>query len=1816
MLKRLMEKLKRKMALCMTGILILTSFTVPALAAGGYSYSDGDYTGTGAGRNGTLSATVTVSGSAVTAISVGENSETPDYLEKAKKVIDEIIEKQSTDVDTVSGATLSSRAIIEAVKGALDQAYTGIFDYGYGTAASPFIIATTEQLEGFRDSVNDGETYKDQYIALSHDIDIGETEWIPIDGFAGTFNGKGHVISGLAIGSPESSAEVTYAGLFGTLEASAVIKNLGLEEVAIYVSGDTMTYAGGLAGKTNNGTAARGTVIDNCYVTGTMIASETTSGVLSFAGGLVGNLGSYGSIANCRTDISVNSKAGGTSSAYAGGLISMTGGNTTVVNGYTLGDVTGTSANANMGAIVGGLFGMQGGKSYNCYTLSKVTANNVKADGSYQTTVNVPVGVLAGQVPGSGQMDTMYYAADTTVTINEAVQSPVPAVGRGTNNAEPTNLTGITGTEAVSESFAAAMNNGLKSVSIMVPDSISLYAWELSEGRVTLSSTVYVNPDIGSDIFAGGEGTKENPYLIRTEEQLRDFAASLNEKIDYAGVYIKLADNIDVSSRDWVPVGFGEYPFCGTFDGGGYQISGLRYGSKEAPKNADNYVYIGLFGVIGENGLVKNLGLEDVGLYTVGESSTNTAAIAGYLALGGIDNCYAVGSVAGKTTGAGNNFAGGLLGNQYKGYIINSWVDVDVRSEAAGQYVSEAGGLVSLNNRGLIANCYTLGDASGDAVRAAEGMAYVSNLVACQAGTMINCYVLGNVTADSYSYYVGAISGMTTGIGKGYLAYYNKEASQKIDSQIPDPFVAVGTTISMTEDGITSSGFNYGLAGFTLAEMKSGILAEVLNNNFKSFPVDLSQWLPADRTLKTWQYDTEQNLVVHTGTEASVTYVPVVIEDDTPVSYKAGTYYGRAGSNSEILVSVTVTKDKITSIDIISQSKEINLDSSAVLAAVLEAQSTRIDYDTENASVTGLLEAIETALKKAAVGDTSGYGRVNPDIFAGGTGKEEDPYRISNANELAAFAASMNEDEDYEGAYVVLTEDISLAGYNWIPAGGGNKAHAFCGIFDGRGHTVDAITIGSEVQPSDYQYAALFGYANHAVIKNVNLTGAVINNHYTGEGRAYAGLLVSAIETGTYIEGCSARGSLNNQAKNMSYTGGLAGYTSGTDGAESYVTNSYTDVDVTGITDTSWIYAGGISGLNNRTYIINCYTLGNVTGNSTNNMNKAAAGGIAGFQAGYVRNCYAMGNINSMPASTDVGGYAGRHTGIATTYYAYYNTDAILYSGNTHINPVQGVGIYAPSSATGLVTAEYVEGLNENIMKSEEFPALLNGNLTDSNVAGAMPQNIAIKSWVYDPALGLAVLEGTSGDNSDDDETPGRTTPGRNGSSTQNSSAETAAGGIALEGFDGKAGLTVAKANADGRIKAAVSLPADQILSRAEGLDAGDKLKITVPIASEELINSLKDKESREVNITVTLPDSIQNHKAVEINILLVKNLLETAGEEGKTVTALVADDSGRERYSWSFAGENLQKTNREFADVNLSLERRAIVVNKDTVNISQERAEDISVGLAASFSQDGVLPAQAKVKIYVGDLLGTYSSVKAGSRIYLYHRNDGTGKLETLPYCYQYSVDQDGYIAVDLIHCSDYIMLTEKAGNGLITSLLKQITVTPDKTTLYAGGTKDSAADISIKLPHTLELVKALKDPTLSSAIGGVTVTYQSNNKAVASVDSSGRITAKKAGTAKITATVTLYSGKSKKVAMAVTVKKPYLAFIDSADTLKAGDTTVYKVKGYGVDLNNLEWTTAKKGIVVIGKATGKAAAKSKGTDYVIAKAGNVSLQTKVVVK
>ncbi len=86
------------------------------------AYRDGTYYGTGKGFAGTMKVKVDIAGGKIASISIVSTKDGDSYVKSASSLLDTIVEKQSTNVDTVSGATFSSRGIISAVRSALSQA--------------------------------------------------------------------------------------------------------------------------------------------------------------------------------------------------------------------------------------------------------------------------------------------------------------------------------------------------------------------------------------------------------------------------------------------------------------------------------------------------------------------------------------------------------------------------------------------------------------------------------------------------------------------------------------------------------------------------------------------------------------------------------------------------------------------------------------------------------------------------------------------------------------------------------------------------------------------------------------------------------------------------------------------------------------------------------------------------------------------------------------------------------------------------------------------------------------------------------------------------------------------------------------------------------------------------------------------------------------------------------------------------------------------------------------------------------------------------------------------------------------------------------------------------------------------------------------------------------------------------------------------------------------------------------------------------------------------------------------------------------------
>ena len=92
-------------------------------AGAGGTYKDGTYTGSAQGFGGDIKVKVTVSGQKISAIDITEASgEDEAYLSMARDIINTMLDKQTADVDSVSGATYSSTGIKNAVTQALEGA--------------------------------------------------------------------------------------------------------------------------------------------------------------------------------------------------------------------------------------------------------------------------------------------------------------------------------------------------------------------------------------------------------------------------------------------------------------------------------------------------------------------------------------------------------------------------------------------------------------------------------------------------------------------------------------------------------------------------------------------------------------------------------------------------------------------------------------------------------------------------------------------------------------------------------------------------------------------------------------------------------------------------------------------------------------------------------------------------------------------------------------------------------------------------------------------------------------------------------------------------------------------------------------------------------------------------------------------------------------------------------------------------------------------------------------------------------------------------------------------------------------------------------------------------------------------------------------------------------------------------------------------------------------------------------------------------------------------------------------------------------------
>lgn len=198
----------------------------------------------------------------------------------------------------------------------------------------------------------------------------------------------------------------------------------------------------------------------------------------------------------------------------------------------------------------------------------------------------------------------------------------------------------------------------------------------------------------------------------------------------------------------------------------------------------------------------------------------------------------------------------------------------------------------------------------------------------------------------------------------------------------------------------------------------------------------------------------------------------------------------------------------------------------------------------------------------------------------------------------------------------------------------------------------------------------------------------------------------------------------------------------------------------------------------------------------------------------------------------------------------------------------------------------------------------------------------------------------------------------------------------------------------------------------------------------------------------------------------------------------------------------------------------------------------------------------------------------------------------------------ENGNAILMFSHASDYTVIISK--EPMFEKAMDQVTMTTAKAYLYVGGTEKKSMKINLDVPDFVE-------EAVQQHLCELKITYQVADPDVVYVTGTGKVIAKKEGKTTITTSVTI-NGVQKSYKTIVVVKKAYITLVKSTKTLKKGENFTFQVKGYGVGTEDLFFSSSKKSIVVIHKKTGKAAAKSVGTDYIIIRSGNGNI--KMIIK
>ena len=584
------------------------------------------------------------------------------------------------------------------------------FENGFCTVCDAFEPATDENNDGVYEISNAGQLYWfAEYVnavntsanaILTADIVVNEgtvTEsstdvraWTPIGNYdyqyTGTFDGNNHTVSGLYF----NNSEAQYVGLFGYIGENSEVKNTGV--INSYIKGNSSV--GGVVGYNNVGT------MTNCYNTGSSILG------VDYVGGVVGF--NKKTITNCYNTSDVSGEYS------AGGFVGRNTGS--IANCYNTGNVTGDN--------VGGIVYDNYGTITNCYNSGKIngsvdTQNGIACFGNES---NRRYGMFT-QCYYIGDSDDDSIDGTTAMNTEQFASGEVAYLLQGTQTEE------IWGQKIGTDTAPVLGGDKVYSVTNCKGE----VAGYNNTGNETLDHNFVNGFCTVCDVFVPATDENEDGvFEIANAGQLYWFAEYVNAGNTSANAILTadivvnegVMTSASTDARAWTPIGNNSNKYAGTFDGNGKTVSGLCFNNSEAQ-------YVGLFGVIGEDGEVKNIGV----INSYFNADKCVGGVAGYN-FGTVTNCYNAAEIS------ADKLVGGIVGCSY-GVVANSYNTGKVNGDNC------VSGVVGTSQTGTIINCYNTGEVSGTS--------YVGGIVGeSYSATIANCYNTGTVYGN---YYFGAIFG-------------------------------------------------------------------------------------------------------------------------------------------------------------------------------------------------------------------------------------------------------------------------------------------------------------------------------------------------------------------------------------------------------------------------------------------------------------------------------------------------------------------------------------------------------------------------------------------------------------------------------------------------------------------------------------------------------------------------------------------------------------------------------------------------------------------------------------------------------------------------------------------------------------------------------------------------------------------------------------------------------------------------------------------------------------------------------------------------